>query len=300
MKKFFIVLTAAALALSAPIHAQQKKAGKSAAKGADSAKSASDAQPKFIWGILIKFIASEAFSAFEEWMATKISEQVGGALADTPLSGGSEAAGTIAASAARMAVQLLLKKGDTKGGAFISRSPDTPAGLKNPPLVTVSAPTAPVVVDKGTPNYQGMHIAIVGADRQGNLTELRPVKAGFRTGERFKVRAMSTFAGPLVIENINPNGERRQIYPPDPGSVVMLQAGADTLLPLDANQFFEFAKTTGDEQLVLTIRDPRAKGDAASREPVHRKDQDYGSDFLQEVGKDTFPVISQAIHLQHN
>ena len=80
----------------------------------------------------------------------------------------------------------------------------------------------------------------------------------------------------------------------------MIQAGADTLLPLEANQFFEFAKTTGDEQLVVTIRDPRAKGDAASREAVHRKDQEYGSDFLQEVGKDSYPVISQAIHLQHN
>ena len=102
-----------------------------------------------------------------------------------------------------------------------------------------------------------------------------------------------------MIENINAKGERRQIYPPEGGAVVVLQAGAATLLPLGAKEFFEFAHATGEEQLVISLRDPRAAGDAASRQKVFRKDEEFGTHFVQEVSKGAYPVISEAIRLEH-
>jgi hypothetical protein len=199
------------------------------------------------------------------------------------------------------AVDYLRGKSDTTGGAYIARNiSDGPAELKETPQVAIERPSTPITVSDGSPNYQGVHIAIVGTDRNGQITELRSVKAGFRTGERFKLRAISTFGGQLVIENINPKGERRQIYPGERGAVVVLQPGADTLLPLGANEFFEFARTTGEEQLVFSLRDPRAAGNAASREKVYRKDEEYGSHFVQPVTKDSYPVISESIRLEHH
>jgi len=199
-----------------------------------------------------------------------------------------------------MAVRSLRASGDTTGGAFIARSmSDAPVGNKESLLVTSDKPTTVITLEEGSPDYQGAHIAIVGADKEGNITDVRSAKSGFRTGERFKVRAVSTFGGHLVIENINAKGERRQIYPPEGTSVVVIQPGEDTLVPLGPQQFFEFAKTTGEEQLVISLRDPRAIGDAASRQKVFRKDEELGTHFIQEVAKGEFPVISEAIKLEH-
>ena len=184
------------------------------------------------------------------------------------------------------------------GSAFIARSrSDAPVGATETTQLT--ATTTAISDDQGQTDYQGALIAIVGADQAGNVNDVRPVKAGFKTGERFKLRAVSTFGAHLVIENINARGERRQIYPPEGTSVVVIQAGADTLLPLGAKEFFEFARTTGEEQLVISLRDPRAVGDAASRQKVFRKDEEFGTHFVQEVAKGTFPTISEAIRLDH-
>jgi hypothetical protein len=184
------------------------------------------------------------------------------------------------------------------GGAFIARSAsDGPAGIRE--TLQLTATTTAITDEQDQTDYQGAHIAIVGADQAGNVKDVRPVKAGFKTGERFKLRAVSTFGAHLVIENINAKGERKQIYPPEGTSVVVNQAGADTLLPLGEKEFFEFAKTTGEEQLVISLRDPRAVGDAASRQKVFRKDEEFGTHFVQEVAKGAFPVIAEAIKLEH-
>jgi hypothetical protein len=183
------------------------------------------------------------------------------------------------------------------GSAFITRSlSDAPVGTKE--NLQLAATTTAISDDAGS-DYQGAYIAIVGADAAGNVTDVRPVKTGFKTGERFKLRAIATFGAHVVIENINAKGERRQIYPPEGTSVVVIQGGADTLLPLGAKEFFEFARTTGEEQLVISLRDPRAVGDAASRQKVFRKDEASGTHFVQEVAKGAFPVISESIRLEH-
>ena len=178
------------------------------------------------------------------------------------------------------------------GTAFIARSlSDRPVGATESAQLT--AITTAITDDAGS-DYQGAYVAVVGADGGA-----RPAKSGFKTGERFKLRALSTFGAHVVIENINPRGERRQIYPPEGTQVVVVQAGADTLLPLGAKEFFEFATTTGEEQLVISLRDPRAVGDAASRHKVFRKDDAAGTHFVQEVAKGAFPAISESIRLQH-
>jgi hypothetical protein len=200
---------------------------------------------------------------------------------------------------AKLAIAHFRRNPDS--GAVIAANPTlAPVGLTGPSQTTLAAPATPLKLAEGGANYEGIHLAIVGAQRDGTLTELRPVKAGFHTGERFKLRAISTFGGLLVIENINPRGERRQIYPGNPAAVVVLQPGADTLLPLGPNEFFEFARTPGEERLVITLRDPRAVGDAASRQKVYRKDEEYGTHFVQEAPKGSYPVISEAIRLQHD
>ncbi len=254
-----------------------------------------DLQPKFLplWGIVIKYVAGEVFSMFSQWMVAKMNEKYG-------LNISSASNSAMAMDIARLAIEHYRGSRDTTGGAVIEQNPTlAPVALKDAQRPTVGQPAAPLKLSDGTANYEGIHLAIVGADRNGTITELRPVKAGFHTGERFKLRAISTFGGLLVIENINPRGERKQIYPA-PGAVIAIQPGSDTLLPLGSDEFFEFARTTGEEQLVISLRDPRAIGDAASKEKVYRKDEDYGSHFVQEVSKGKYAAITESIRLQHD
>jgi hypothetical protein len=280
MKKTLIALLIVALA--APLPAWTQKA-----------EEAPDVEPKFIWGILIKYVAGEAFAMFSQWMVSKMNERYG-----TNISNASYSA--MATDIGMLALNYYRGSRDTTGGAVIAANPTAgPVGLREAQVTTSAPPSAPLKVSDGNANYEGIHLAIVGADREGHITELRPVKAGFRTGERFKLRAMATYGGLLVIENINPRGERRQIYPGSTSQVIVLQQGADTLLPLGRDEFFEFAKATGEEQLVITLRHPSAVGAAASKEKVHRKDEEYGTHFVQEAAKGTYPVISEAIRLQH-
>lgn len=161
-------------------------------------------------------------------------------------------------------------------------------------------PGMPVKVEGGRENYQGVHVALVGFDRGGNALGFRPVTDGFRTGERFKLRVLPTFDGILVINNINPKGINKQIYPAQGDNVVSIKSGIEILVPLGRDEYFEFAGASGDEKLVVTLRDPRAFGSAVSTSQVFRKDENNGSNFMQEVGPTTYPLISQAMTLRHD
>jgi hypothetical protein len=274
-----------AASLLAPLPAAAQPAAQPGEKPAAQADDPEGPQPKFIWGLLLlKFAGGEVFSNFAQWTWSKITGK--------PSDGK-----TMTASA----IDYLRGKSDTTGGAYVVRNlADPTPGFRETPPITLERPSTPIIISEGAPNYQGVHISIVGADRAGNITDLRSVQAGFKTGERFKVRAIATFGGYLTIDNINPKGERRQIYPAERDAAILLQSGADTLLPLGKDQFFEFARATGKEQLVITLRDPRASGGAVSKYDVHRQDEEYGSNFVQQVDKDSFPLISQAIRLQHD
>jgi hypothetical protein len=90
-----------------------------------------------------------------------------------------------------------------------------------------------------------------------------------------------------------------QIYPAQSTEVVSVKAGVEIFAPLGKDEFFEFAGDVGDDQLVITVRDPRAFGNAESKIPANRKDEKFGSSFVQETPEGTYPVISQAMKLVH-
>lgn len=235
-------------------------------------------EPKFIWGLLLNIAFKMAMSAFSEWLSNKLSKD----LESSPV-----------------LRKIVLNSVEA---VIVPLASASPFGAKSAGAVenaVAGEPNAPVRVENGRENYQGVHVALVGFDRAGKVTGLKPLSEGFSTGERFKLKVLPTFDGMLVIENVNPRGERKQIFPPDPATVVSVKRGLEVFVPMREDAFFEFTGTTGDEQLVVTIRDPRAFGGAASTAVANRKDDAYGSAFVQETPPGTYPVISQALRLAH-
>lgn len=247
------------------------------ARAAEGAQ-ADDYEPKFIWGLLLNIAFKLAMTAFSEWLSNKLSKD----LESSPV-----------------LRKILLNSVEAVIVPLASNSPFGAKGAGAPENAVAGEPNATIRVDNGRENYQGVHVALVGFDRAGKVTGLRPLSAGFSTGERFKLKVLPTFDGMLVIENVNPRGERKQIFPPDPATVVSVKRGLEVFVPMREDAFFEFTGATGDEQLVVTIRDPRAFGAAASTAVANRKDDAYGSAFVQETAPGTYPVISQALRLAH-
>ena len=235
-----------------------------------------DVQPRVIWGILIQMaisrLASAAWDVFGKWLENRVP-----AITDR-------------SAAPNLSVD--------SGARIKPRSTDAVAERSAGSVV--GNPTEPLTVDGGKQNYQGVHVALVAQAQDGKDFAYRPISAGFRTGERFKLRVVSTIAGELTLENINPRGERRHLYPAMTGQVVALQPGRETFLPLGKDEYFQFARAAGREQLVVNLADPRAVGRSASRHQVYRQDVQYGSNFLQQVAPNTYPRISQAIELSHS
>lgn len=260
--KVFLVV-AALLASSAPSWTQEPAKDE-------------DVQPRVIWGILIQIaiskLASAGWDIFSKWLENRVPAITNrNAPPDLSIDSGAE-----------------IKP--RSSGAVAERSAAS----------VVGNPTAPLIVDAGKENYHGVHVALVAQAQDGKDFAYRPISAGFKTGERFKLRVVSTFAGELTLENINPRGERKHIYPAKADHVVALQPGRETFVPLGKDEYFQFTRATGREQLVITLADPRAVGASASRHQVYRQDVQYGSNFLQQVTPDTYPRISQAIELTHS
>lgn len=236
-------------------------------------------QPKlFVWGILMNVAFKVAMQLFSSWMADKVTNNLTG----NSLS------------------RILLNSANS---VVVSVKDDMPFAMKSMGAeenTIVGKATKPLKLENGRENYQGLHVAMVAFDQNLNPAGLRPVGSGFKTGERIKLKVLPTFDAFLVIENINPKGERVQIFPAKPTDALAIKAGLEILVPPAKDDFFEFAGVTGEEQLVITVRDKRAFGDAASKLEVSRKDDEYGSSFVQEVTEKTYPVIAQSIKLQHS
>lgn len=236
-------------------------------------------EPKFIWGIVISFVVSElasmVFSGFKDWLGEKVKSGMQKGLD----------AGT---------ARFLSKD----SGARIVEAESPGILSKDAVNTTTQAPTTPLNLVNGKENYQAAQVSVGVADPDGKLT-FRSISQGFRTGERIKLHVIATFNGLMMIENINPKRERKQIYPAERTKLVEIQAGKETLIPLGDDQYFEFTKATGEEQLVITLRDPRAVGAAKSTVKVNRKDERYGSQFVQETKPNTYPSLTEAIKLVH-
>lgn len=262
-----VVSTQSVAAAAAPVPPAQEEGEQDAA------------QPKFLfWGILLNMAMKLAMSALSSWLNDRLTERLNDPETLKKLNANSTTA--LIVPLARYAL------GAKSAGA--------------PANVVVGEPNAPIRVENGQENYQGAHVAIVGFDRQGQATGLRPVSEGFKDGDRIKLKVLPTFDALLVIENITPTGERKQIYPARADEAVRLQHGVEVLLPLNRNDYFEFAGATGDEQLVVTLRDPRSLTGNASTAPANRQDDATGSRFVQETPPGTYPLISQSLKLQHS
>lgn len=242
-------------------------------------QSAEDLQPKFVWGVLIKIAAKYALSYFAEYQLDKLTK-----------------------NPTQESLLAMLRRNDSAHIVALNRIQNStvPDFTNASPNTVAGEPSTPLKIENGFENYQAVHVALMSFDQSGKALGFRPVNAGFRTGERFRLRVLPTFDGILTIENINPRAERKQIYPSNVGDVVQIKAGMEIMLPLGKDDYFEFAGLTGNEQLVFNIRDLRAIGSTASASQVTRKDESNGSNFMQELAPGTFPVIVQALHLRHD
>lgn len=270
-----LLALAVAISIAFPCVAQPVTVAPAASANVDAGQGG-EMQPKFIWGILLNVAFKLAMSAFSAWASEKLTSDLSRPEIMTRLIGNSATA--VVVPLTRYALGL--------------KSAGAPLNVK------AGEPSTPLTVENGKENFQGVHVSIVGFDNQGKFTGMRPVTAGFVTGDRIKLKVLPTFEGLLVIENINPRGERKQIFPARSDEAVLLKAGVEVLVPLQANQYFEFAGATGQDQLVITIRDPRSFSAPATAE-ASRKDDAQGSYFVQEVTPNTYPVISQSLRFAH-
>ncbi|MDD5389478.1 MAG: hypothetical protein PHD37_09035 [Gallionellaceae bacterium] len=242
-----------------------------------------EAEGKFVWGILIKLIAPVVFDFFSDWVKKKI--------AATYKENSMEyMAGNAAVAVIVNLSSYLSGKDIVLGGVSANAAPNAALGTPEVPLKT----------GKDGENYQGVNVALVGIDENGKPIGLRTVADGFTTGERFKLRVLSTFDAVVVLGNVTPKGAQRQIYPAAVGQAVSIPAGKEILLPLGKQEYLQFTGDVGRDQLTLTVRDPRSlQTGLAATARVFRKDESYGSNFVQEVKPGQFPVISEAIGIEH-
>ena len=268
------------------------------------AEEAPTAEPKlapFVWAA-VSAAGQMAFPAFLNW----ITDGRGGASAEGRPQPAAPAGPAIAPHSFQPfgEVRADMRPGaaflDALGNVVANAVVGTPEPVSN--QVILGQPDIPLALGAdGRPNYQGMHLALAEADRAGDGLRFRAVGAGFETGERFKLRLVSTFDAVVVIDSVNPAGVRRRLYPAAGGGdeVVVLKAGQPALLPLAQEQYFEFAGQTGEERLLVTVRDPRAGGQALTDQPIYRQDTEWGSNFLQLVPPDSFAGFTQALRLNH-
>jgi hypothetical protein len=259
-----------------------------AAAPADEPAAPPAVEEKAIWGVLVKIVTSSAFSAFKNWLLNRLTGD--DATERKP------GTGTLAQNSQTLE-QAVIAQVSEYTSAGMTRLLDSLFANKTGPVV--EEPRTALKVENGESNFQGVHIALVGADRRGRLAGFRAVNEGFRTGERFKLRVVATFDGLLTVANVNPRNERIHIYPPGRDRMVSIKAGEEVFIPLGKDEFFQFAGSKGTEQLVLSVADPRALEGRASPRPVYRQDEEYGSNFVQEVTPQTFPAVSQSISLIH-
>jgi len=255
--------------------ATEASAGQKKAKPAGEKKAGEETvQPKFIWGILLKFAASKAFEIFFQWTTEKLFQ----GMAQKTMLAAVEA--VTAPGAASLAPSQ-------KGISLIA------------PSVTDKAPDTPLAVTDGRENYQGAHLTLLVLQPDGQTFAVRPVSAGFVSGEKFRIRIGATFEGELALDNIDPQGVRKRLYPPSTEQVVRIRSGTPVILPLEPDSFFQFDEVAGEERLVVSLRDPRAQDGTAATTTVHRQENTLGTGLLQEVAPGKYAAMAESIALQH-
>lgn len=238
-------------------------------------KADEELQPKFfLFGFLLNVAFKFALASFKEWRKQQLTTEVTQPINYTKLLRNS-ALSSLASSAGSALFPIFSFKS--------ANAADTPSSV------------APGDAERRVTNFQGAHVAVIGFDAKGQVTGLRPMQASFRSGERIKLKVISSFDAWFVIENISPTGARQQVYPRDASQAVLLRAGNEILVPLVEDQYLEFTGATGQDQLVLTFRDPGGASGPLSTAAVTMQEEADGVGLLQEVPPGTYPLISQAL-----
>ncbi|MEK9804464.1 MAG: DUF4384 domain-containing protein [Curvibacter sp.] len=242
-------------------------------------KPGEELKPKFfLFGFLLNVALKFAVASFQEWYKQQLTVEVA-----EPINYMRLLRNSALSSLASSAGSALFPALSFKSASAVDRTP------------AVATDDA----ERRISNFQGAHVAVVGFDGQGQVTGLRPLQTSFRSGERIKLKVISSFDAWFVIENVSPNGVRQQIYPRDASQAVLLRAGNEILVPLVEDQFLEFTGETGRDQLVLTFRDPGGRSGPLSNAAVVMQEEANGVGLLQEVPPGAFPLISQALTFNH-
>lgn len=144
-------------------------------------------------------------------------------------------------------------------------------------------------------NYQGMHMKVVVLDGRG-VRVAQPLSTPLLPGQRFKLRVTPTFESVASLERLVGSTwslqRAGQLYPAQ-GMSVHMRAGETVDLPMEANEYF--VMNNPSDRMVLSVRHPQARGDAASDQPAYREDDVRGTNYLQLVPQDRYPAIEQQI-----
>lgn len=166
----------------------------------------------------------------------------------------------------------------------------------------------------GRANYQGVAVSAVMLDAQNRVIETRSLASAFRSGERFKLRLVSTSDAIVTLDalraapgTIGPNGVLMmaptwggQLYPARADQVVQIKAGDVVHIPLGANEYFTFDNTTGTDLLSLNVRHPQAGNQQQmNRQPVYRQDAAAMTTYSQLAQAGSFLALTQVLALQH-
>lgn len=165
----------------------------------------------------------------------------------------------------------------------------------------------------GRANYQGVTVSAMMLDGQNHVTGTRSLAAAFRSGERFKLRLVSTFDAIVSLDalraqpgTVTPEGMfshppawAGQLYPARADHVVRIKAGEVVMLPLGASEYFTFEGNTGLELLSLNVRHPQAANHQLNRQPVYRQDMPDATAYSQLAQDGVYLGLSQILVLRH-
>lgn len=201
--------------------------------------------------------------------------------------------------------------------------PYTQAPSYSPAPLIMGQPDVPLAIQQasfdpnrswdGKANYQGVSVSAVMLDGQNRVIETRSLAAAFRSGERFKLRLVSTSDAIVSLDalrappgTVAANGMLNaapawvgQLYPPRTDQVVQVKAGDVVYIPLGANEYFTFDNKPGVDLLSLNVRHPQAKNDLVNRQPVYRQDAQGMTTYSQLAQNGTFMALTQVLALQH-
>jgi len=228
-------------------------------------------EPKFIWGLLINVVLSKVGSALMDWALNKLTDRL-----DLGFNG-------------------LLKKSENI--AFVPEvSAQSHRSVWDMENIVLGEPPSGLKLENGQENFQGLVVSLAVFDVKGRPLEFRPINASFKTGEKFKLRVLSTFDGQFTIHAQSPSGKRQKLFPQQ-DQAISVPKGQELLIPAQPDLFFEFSGQRGDERLLISMRGAES-GSTESTKPVYRKDDKMGSFFVQESLQQA-PVIVQTLKLRH-